>query len=172
MERLAVTVKMPISRTKTELKKAFRPQNSKGFTLVELLVVIAIAALLIGVVPFAYQKMHEASQYRTALRTVLTDLRTARQMAIAEGRSVAYKVELGRKQIGIEGRTVQQLPENLQLRATVAQEQVKDGNASILFLPTGGATGGSLEIIRSNGEGARLRVDWFSGQISQERLLP
>ena len=44
--------------------------------------------------------------------------------------------------------------------------------SAIRFLPDGGATGGSIDIVRPSGAGVRLRVDWLSGQVLQEPLSP
>ncbi len=35
-----------------------------GFTLIELLVVIALMALIVGLVPIAFGRLHESAQYR------------------------------------------------------------------------------------------------------------
>ena len=43
--------------------------------------------------------------------------------------------------------------------------------ASIRFLPTGGSTGGSIEVQRAPGVGTRLRVDWLSGRVTLEALM-
>ena len=65
------------------------------------------------------------------------------------------------------------IPVPLEVRATVAgQELQENGVAAIRFLPDGGATGGSIDIMRPSGAGTRLRVDWLSGRVSQEVLLP
>lgn len=144
----------------------------RGFTLVELLVVLAISTLLVGLAPVAYNKARESAQYRTTLRTMAADMRQARQQAITHGLPVTFQVDLQNRQQGIVGRPFQTWPADLQVRATVGQNQVQQGTASIVFLPGGGATGGSIEILRTNGSGTRLRVDWFSGQVTQERLLP
>ncbi|HET7867879.1 MAG TPA: prepilin-type N-terminal cleavage/methylation domain-containing protein, partial [Burkholderiaceae bacterium] len=62
----------------------------RGFTLVELLVVFAIAALLIALVPIAFDRLRESAQYRQTLRSILTDMRTARTRAMAEGSEVRF----------------------------------------------------------------------------------
>ena len=145
---------------------------SARFFLLELLVVFAIVGLLIALTPVAYNKLRESTQYSTVLRTVVADIRQARQSAIAKNVPVAFYVDLAQRKYGLTGYSTHVLPESLQMRATVGSEQLQQGRlASIEFLPDGGATGGSIEVIRPNGEGTRLRVDWLSGQVTQERLL-
>ena len=73
----------------------------------------------------------------------------------------------------MDGEVPKALPLPLQLRVTVADREIaSQGLASIRFLPSGGATGGSIEIMRAPGVGARLRVDWLSGRVTQEAMLP
>jgi general secretion pathway protein H len=148
-------------------------RRERGFTLVELLVVFGIMALVIGLVPVAYERMREASQYRDAVRSMFNQLRSARATAVSEGREVRFTADLARRRYGVEGMEVKALPEPLQLRAVVADREIgPQGLVSIRFLPSGGATGGSIEILRSPGSGTRLRVDWLSGRATQEALLP
>jgi len=166
-------VKTLTSKTKTKhAVPALAAARPRGFTLVELLVVLAISSLLVGLAPVAYNQARESSQYRTTLRTMMADMRQARQQAIAHHLPTTYQLNLPNRQSGILGRPMQSWPDTMQMRATVGQNQVQQGTASIVFLPGGGATGGSIDIIRRNGSGTRLRVDWFSGQVTQERLLP
>ncbi|MBK9219230.1 MAG: type II secretion system major pseudopilin GspG [Uliginosibacterium sp.] len=49
-------------------------------------------------------------------------------------------------------------------------ELKEGGTASILFYPDGGSTGGFFELARAGGGGARLRVDWLFGRLTQEPL--
>lgn len=145
----------------------------RGFTLIELLVVFAIMALVVGLVPAAYEKMRESAQYRDVLRTMQADMRSARQQALATGSEVRFSVNLQERLYGVQGRVQRSVPTSLELRATVAGvELTSEAIASIRFLPGGGATGGSIEVARRTGTGTRLMVDWLSGQVSQEPLLP
>ncbi|MFN7043199.1 MAG: GspH/FimT family pseudopilin [Acidovorax temperans] len=147
--------------------------RERGFTLVELMVVFAIMALVAGLVPMAYGRMRDASEYREAVRTIMSQLRSARVVAVNEGRETRFAIDLHKRHYGLEGTPGKDLPEPLKLRVTVADREIApDGRASIRFLPSGGATGGSIEVLRAPGSGTRLRVDWLSGRVTQEALLP
>ena len=148
-------------------------RRERGFTLIELLVVFGIMALVVGLVPVAYERMREGAQYRDAVRSMFGDLRSARAVAMAQGHEVRFTVDLNERRYGVEGIPPKALPLPLQLRVTVADREIApQGQASIRFLPSGGATGGSIEILRAPGMGTRLRVDWLSGRVTQEALLP
>jgi general secretion pathway protein H len=54
----------------------------------------------------------------------------------------------------------------------IAAEAATDSNvAKIVFLPGGGSSGGSIDLMRESGEGTRLRVDWLLGRVSHEVLV-
>lgn len=149
-------------------------RHARGFTLVELLVVFAILALLLGLAPLAFDRLREGAQYRDTVRSMASQLRAARYSALSEGREVLFAVDLDRRAYGVgDAGGWRPLPPALRLRAVVAGAELHgSGVASIRFLPGGGATGGSIEIIRSSGAGTRLRVDWLSGRVTQEGLMP
>ena len=145
----------------------------RGFTLIELLVVFAMIALLIGLTPIAFSRMRDSAHYRNTIRTMLTDMRAARSRAVAEGTDVRFKIDLNRRSYGVDGQAMRELPQPIEVRATVANDEMTANNvAAIRFLGGGGATGGSIDVFRSPGNGMRLRVDWLSGKVSQEPLAP
>jgi general secretion pathway protein H len=146
---------------------------ARGFTLIELLVVFSIIGLLVGIAPMAFDRLYESAQYRDALRGMLAEMRGARYRALSERAEVRFQVDLAQRTFGIDGRPLHSVPESLQLRATVADNELSPQNvAAIRFLPDGGATGGSIDVVRASGAGVRLKVDWLSGQVTQENLLP
>lgn len=148
-------------------------RHAHGFTLIELLVVFAIMALVVGLVPIAYERLREGAHYRDAVHTMISQLRTARALAVGRGQEVRFTVDLARRRYGLDGEALTPLPDSLQLRAIVAEREISPkGQVSIGFLPSGGATGGSIEILRAPGVGTRLRVDWLSGRTTQESVLP
>jgi general secretion pathway protein H len=143
----------------------------RGFTLIELLVVFAMVALLVALVPVAYERLNESVQYRDAVRSVLSDMRQARYAALSEGSEVRFRVDLANRTYGVEGRPSKALPQSLRLRTTAADIEVDaERSAAIRFLPGGGATGGSVEILRPGGAGVRLTVDWLSGAVTQSPI--
>lgn len=146
--------------------------RARGFTLVELLVVLAIVAALLAVAPMALQRYRESTDYRDTLRSIAAGLAGARNAAISGGRVVAFSVDLGARRYGVDGGQSRELPEGLVVRATVADTDLADNVARIRFFPGGNATGGSIEVIRPSGTGARLRTDWLDGRVSFEGLSP
>lgn len=145
----------------------------RGFTLIELLVVFAIIGLLIAVVPVAFDRLRASAQYTDTVRALVNDLRTARYQAQSQGRNVTFVVHLEERNFGIEGGAVHKVPEGIELRTEVGDlGQANAQEAGIRFLPSGGASGGSIEVLRAKGVGTRLRVDWLSGRVTHEALLP
>jgi general secretion pathway protein H len=157
----------------TSSDSAVRLRPDAGFTLLELLVVLAIASLLIALVPIAFDRLREGTQYRDALRTMQSEMRQARQQAVTQGRAVRFQVDLAGRTYGVVGKVEHPIPEKLQVRATVASVEMQANQiAAIQFLPSGGATGGSFDLLRPSGAGTRLKVDWLSGRVVQETLTP
>ncbi len=146
----------------------------RGFTLIELLVVLAIGSMLVALVPPAFDRLRDVSQYRDTVRAIVVDLKQARQQALAYGQVVTFRVNLSERQFGIVGRPFKTLPSSLEVKTTVGSKESPDNaqQASIAFTPEGGSSGGTVELVRRSGAGVRIRVDWLFGQISQEPRTP
>lgn len=173
MVQPAAKAKTPICATRAEPHRVPAGRRRAGFTLVELLVALALVGLMLALVPPSLGRLRDAIQYRDTVRAVLSDLRTARQTALIEGRETRFLVDTVHNRFGLAGKPLQDLSEPLQMRATVASiEWSQDRQAAIRFLPQGGATGGSVEVVRPNGDGVRITVDWLSAAVSQTPLVP
>jgi general secretion pathway protein H len=103
---------------------------------------------------------------------IAAGLTEARNTALTGGRVVAFRVDLAGRHYGVDGGLQRELPESIVVRATVADTDLADDVARIRFFPGGNATGGSIEVIRPSGTGARLRTDWLDGRVSLEGLSP
>ncbi|GMU47658.1 MAG: hypothetical protein AMXMBFR26_24400 [Porticoccaceae bacterium] len=151
----------------------FRGLRGAGFTLLELLVAIAVAALLLTAVPPMLSRGYDAMAYRTAVRELMAGLKGARRAAMETGRSVAFVVDTAARRFGTEDALNGELPAALQVRLIVADREIDSAErGAIRFYPDGGATGGSIQLLRPGGSGVRLRVDWLLGTVSQEAPEP
>jgi general secretion pathway protein H len=143
----------------------------RGFTLIELVVALALAALMVALVPPALEKLRDGMHYRDTVRAIVTELRAAREQALTQGREVRYLVDLAGRRFGPDAGPQRPLPLSLQLRLTVAGiEWSPDQVGAIRFLPQGGATGGSVDVLRADGSGVRITVDWLSAAVSQTAI--
>ena len=142
--------------------------KERGFTLIELMVVFAILGLVMSIAPSAYDKMKTSMEYRDVVRGVVSEMRSARQQAVLTGRDSVFAVDLEQKMYGMDGGKPRPIPESVVVRAIVADSETKGARFAVRFLPSGGASGGSVDVMRHSGEGVRLRVDWFSGRVEQE----
>jgi general secretion pathway protein H len=143
--------------------------------LLELLIVISIMALVLGLTPMVYGRLQASAQYHDTVRAALTDMRAARARAMTEGVETRFVIDLNARTFGVaDSNAIYEVPDPLTLRAvTAGQETSINGQLlSIRFLPRGGASGGSLDILRPSGSGVRLRVDWFTGRVEQEAIEP
>lgn len=143
----------------------------RGFTLVELVVALAIAALALGAVAANHERLLQTMAYRSAVRGVLAAMHAARTEAMRAGRPAVFAVDLASRSYGVDGRLAGRLPEAVGVRVIVAGREVDAaGQGGIRFQPDGGATGGSVDLLRPQGGGVRLRVDWLFGRIEQEPI--
>jgi general secretion pathway protein H len=144
----------------------------RGFSLIELMVALAIISVALGASVTAYPKMQESMAYRSAIRGVLAAMNTARSEARRTGLSAVFYVDSDSRTYGVGERELGQFPAAIDVRFVVAgQEASKQGRGQIRFEPNGGATGGSVDLLRGkSGGGVRVRVDWLFGSVSQETL--
>lgn len=149
-------------------RRGFPRPRAGGFTLLELMVALAVAGFAIGATAIAYPKMHASMEYRAALRGVLAGMNMARIEAARNGHPAVFYVDPLTRAYGVDDRELGRFPDSVGVQFTVAGQEIDSrGRAHIRFHPEGGATGGSVDLLRGQGTGTRLRVDWLFGSVTQ-----
>jgi len=149
-----------------------------GFTLVELLVVLVIMALVAGATGVAYDRWQRHARYRDTVQSLYAALQQARHQAVQTAQPVAYLFDLQSRRHGVwlGGHASPDWrggwPPELDLRLIVAEGAVPPPWLGLVFLPDGGSTGGTIDVLRAEQTGVRLRVDWLTGRIQQEDRTP
>jgi general secretion pathway protein H len=136
-----------------------------GFTLLEMLAAITIAAIVLGVSAPAMQRLYKSSQYHGAVNDVVTQLTSARYLAIRSGGNEDVLINPETREITL-GPNVMTLPKSLQLEVLGSWELNTDGAGVIRFYPDGGSSGGFVNLTQDNGPSVQVQVDWLLGRVS------
>lgn len=123
-----------------------------GFTLVELLVTLTLLALMAAVA---------LPNLNSLLRPDIDETTRRVALSIRDHRTAAMR----------SGKLVNLTAERLQplLPAGTAIVSNELGERGLIFLPTGGSTGGRIVLAASDGRRA-VSIDWLTGRVSVERV--
>jgi general secretion pathway protein H len=134
----------------------------------ELLVAITIAGMVLAVSVPATFRLYQSTQYRAAVRDVISALTAARNAAVNSG--VAQDVAINPRALQLRhGGRVDTLPRQLRITVHAARELNAREWGVIRFYPAGGSSGGGIDIESPGGGGVRIAVDWLLGSVTQER---
>ncbi|MGL1832272.1 pilus assembly FimT family protein [Rhodocyclaceae bacterium SMB388] len=145
-----------------------RHRRRHGFTLVEMVVALGIAALMLATVPTAVTRAFDTMAYRSTVRHLLTDLKRARLHALHSGQATVFAYEPQSRRFGVGEQLKREVPPKLAIAMIVADTEVVATRAGIRFYADGGASGGSIDVIRPSGDGVRISVDWLLGRARQQ----
>ena len=162
MDKKAVKVKM---KTSSEISSSRR-----GFTLTELLVVLVVVGLAIALVAPALFRNSPTSELRRSVELIETAARMARTEARLSGRDTLLSLDLDARTLTVlPSERGFQLGRNIDLRATVADQELDGDIASVRFFPEGATTGGTFRLELDDTQRA-IRISWITG--ATERLDP
>ena len=162
MNKKAVKVKM---KTSSEISSSRR-----GFTLTELLVVLVVVGLAIALVGPMLFRNSPASELRRSVELIETAARMARTEARLSGRDTLLSVNLDARTLTVlPSERGFQLGRNIDLRATVADQELDGDIASVRFFPEGATTGGTF-LLELHDTQRAIRISWITG--ATERLDP
>jgi general secretion pathway protein H len=138
------------------------PGRRAGFTLIELLVVLAVIGLIVTLaVPLV--RRSPAATTRAAAVRVADLLRDARTHAVRAGAAREVALDLAARRL-FSPDDVLQLPEQIELKFRDLRGGAAGQTASILFLPDGSASGGTVELL-AGGLRIEIAVDWITGRV-------
>lgn len=140
------------------------PRFQSGMTLLEVLVVVSILALVVAALPLRSFTALGAVELRAAVRDMATDLRRTRSAAIESGAAKRFILDVGNRRYGQAGE--KSLPDDIGVRFVAArQELLGSDTGSVVFMPDGSATGGSITLDRDTRQ-ARIDIAWLTGQVT------
>ncbi|WP_137391666.1 GspH/FimT family pseudopilin [Rhodoligotrophos defluvii] len=142
-------------------------RGDSGFTLLELLVVLTIAALISGLAIPIFAAASPRLQISSTAAEIVTALRSARRLAIAQSREQFVEFNLSARTYRLSSeRARREIPARFGIELVVARSEVpKTGIGRVLFYPDGTSTGGHIRL--SLGALSRkVAVDWFDGSAT------
>lgn len=133
--------------------------------LIELIAVIAIAAIVLGVSAPAMQRLYQSAQYRGAVSDIVSELNSARYIAIREGEPVDVAIYPGERRVAL-GNQSSLLPDGVGLEVLGSRELNRDGAGVIRFYPDGASSGGYVNVNYPPDMRVQIQVDWLLGRVS------
>lgn len=141
-------------------------RSDRGFTLIEMLVVIAIVALLAAFALPRFSSAEAKADLSSTARILAAGLRSTRSLAMAQGRSEAFTVDIAHRLFRAGTGAPQPMTKTLDLTlVTASRERLDAAVGSIRFYADGSSTGGGISL-RSDTRGALVLVDWLTGRVS------
>lgn len=139
-----------------------RGRAQAGFSLAEILITVTVFLIMVGVAGTIFVSMYGGIKADSAWESLMSELRTARQNAVDQRRSVEVTFtapnEIQFEQVQLSGALVAEplwtLPDNFSFTTFAGQPDTPDafGNSSAVdFTDSTGASAGSVLIFRSDG---------------------
>ena len=128
--------------------------------------VILLLALAMTAVTFSFSKSLRAARITAASRDLVAALRYTRGQAIVKGKQEVLMLNLDSNSYTAPGKSSVQLPKEMELKLTTAEQELTGGNSGgIRFFADGSSTGGHISVLMDRREW-RINVGWLTGDIA------
>lgn len=150
-------------------RSPLRAIRARGFTLIELIAVIVLVGIVAVVAGMSFASSLSSAKIQAASRDLVAALRYTRGQAIVKGEQKVLMLDLEKNAYQAPGRGLVDLPKDMVLRLTTAQqEQVDENKGGIRFFPDGSSTGGNIAVVLGEREW-KINVGWLTGEISLDK---
>jgi general secretion pathway protein H len=163
--------------------------SSGGYTLLELLVVLIIISLVSALVAPKLAGSLSSLNFKTTAKRLSSSLRYARSQATSEKITYGAMLHMDKNRLLIiadsplhteslqeiiddeeeqmaRASFVYDLPSEIKIeKAVSADGEVNSGFFSILFFPSGGSSGGEIELVNEKGRRSKITVDFITGSV-------
>ncbi len=150
-------------------RPSFSISRSKGFTLIEIIAVIVLVGVIAVVAGVSFAKSLSGAKIQAASRDLVAALRYTRGQAIVKGEQKVLELDLEKNSYQAPGRGTTELPKDMELRLTTAQEELTSENVGrIRFFPDGSSTGGNIAVVLGEREW-KINIGWLTGEITLDK---
>ncbi len=150
-------------------RSRFPIPRSKGFTLIEIIAVIVLVGIIAVVAGVSFAKSLSGAKIQAASRDLVAALRYTRGQAIVKGEQKVLELNLEKNSYQAPGKASIDLPEDMVLRLTTAQQELTSDNVGgIRFFPDGSSTGGNIAVVLGEREW-KINVGWLTGEITLDK---
>jgi len=130
-----------------------------------MILVLVIAAMLAVVVVPNFQTGITSMEMESATRDVASALRHSRGLALSNGRTAEFVLNVKQHFYKVAGRQKPYvLPASVKLALFTADFLMSEGQGSIIFYPDGSASGGRVTL-EGAGKKRLVDVNWLTGAV-------
>lgn len=149
--------------------------RNSGFTLMELLLVLVIMSLLMTLVPPLVKNALPTVTIKAAANDLLQDLKYVRNMAILKGQQTSVLINTLDGSYFSEHKDNGErhmLPEGINISVNDAYLQDDSAESRRIGFFADGSSSGGVITLRANESTYRVVVDWVTGRLSLQEVLP
>jgi general secretion pathway protein H len=145
--------------------------RSRGFSLIEMIIVLLISVLGFAAISSNISSGNESTKIQAAARDIASALRYAHGQALMGRQPVSVAINLDDNSYRVSNRDkIYELPTEIDVSLTVAEEELEEGDGSIRFFGDGSSTGGRI-VLEWGKQRRQIDVNWITGEVAISALI-